>query len=149
MIKRVLGGSVVLAVGLSLTAGSAMAGFKVCNRSDERISVSIGYKHDEYGWTSEGWWTIQSDDCHNIVTGKLNQRYYYVFATGSDGGVWQAHKGEQKGGYFCVGKAKFTFHNREYETKGEIDCEASGQITKQFLEVDTKDADNFTYNLKD
>ncbi len=148
MIKRVLSGGAVLAAGLLLTAGNAVAGFKVCNRSDQKISVAIGYKSGDYGWTSEGWWQIESDECHNIITGKLNQRYYYVYATGGDG-VWQARKGEQKGGYFCIGKAKFTFHNREYETKGEIDCESGGQISKQFLEVDTEDADNFTYNLKD
>lgn len=149
MNARILSGGFALAVGLSLTASPALAWFKVCNQSDEKISVSIGYKHSEYGWTSEGWWSIESDKCHNIVTGKLNQRYYYVYAAGSDGGVWQASKGEQKGGYFCLGKAKYTFHNRDYEKKGEIDCEAGGQITKQFLEVDTEDADNFTYNLKD
>jgi len=148
MMKRILGGGFALAVGLSLTAGSAMAGFKVCNRSNGKVSVAIGYKNGDYGWTSEGWWTIAGDDCHNIVNGKLDQRYYYVYAT-SDDGVWQASKGEQKGGYFCIAKAKFTFHNRDYETKGEIDCEAGGQVTKQFLEVDTEDADNFTYNLKD
>ena len=148
MIKRVLGGSLLAAAGLALTAGGAMAGFKVCNHSDGKVSVAIGYKSGDYGWTSEGWWSIESDECHDIVTGKLDQRYYYVYAT-SDSGVWQAHKGDQKGGYFCIAKSKFTFHNRDYETKGEIDCEASSQVTKQFLEVDTEDTDNFTYNLKD
>ncbi len=138
----------VLATALLTSAGPSWAGFKVCNHSDEKISVSIGYKSSDYGWTSEGWWSAAPGDCTRILTGDLNQRYYYVYATGDDGGLWAARKGEQDGGFFCMGKRKYTFHNGDFQKNNAIDCEASGQTTKQFVEVDTKGATEFTYDLE-
>lgn len=136
--------------GLVLASGgAAMAGFKVCNKSDERVNVSIGYNSKDFGWTSEGWWAADPGECTTILKGDLDKRYIYVFAVGAKDGVWEAEKDEQEGGFFCVGKAKYTFHNSDFQKGKEINCEASGQTTKQFLEVDTKDADEFTYDLED
>lgn len=142
-------GAAVAATGLLLTSTASWVGSKVCNKSSEKVSVSIGYKSGDYGWTSEGWWSVEPGDCTRTVNGDLDQRYYYVCAAGDNGGLWAAHKGEQDGGVFCVAKQKFTFHNRDFSKGDTIDCEAGDQLSKQFSEVDTEAAADFTYDLKD
>lgn len=144
MVLRQVVGAVALIFVLG--ASQSHADFRVCNKSAERVNVAIGYNSKEYGWTSEGWWGIAPGGCHDIITGRLANRYYYVYAIDDKDGVWEAEK-SQEGGFFCIAKAKFTLHNREFETNRVLDCEKGDQVTKQFLSVDTKDADNFTYNL--
>ena len=131
---------------LLFTTTASRAEFKVCNKSNERLSVSVGYKHTEFGWTSEGWWRIPLDECVTIIKGDLNNRYYYVYATGHKGGTWSGPKG-QDGGFFCITKEKYTFHNREYQRGDTINCERRNLQTKKFSVVDTKDSADFTYNL--
>jgi uncharacterized membrane protein len=135
------------AAALSLAAASAAhAEFKVCNKSNERATVSIGYNSSEYGWTSEGWWRVPIGDCVNIINGDLKNRYYYVYATGHKGGTWSGRK-DQDGGFFCITKEKYTLHNREYQSGKTINCEKSRFQTKKFRIVDTGESSNFTYNL--
>jgi len=148
MIKRVLGGGLLAAVGLALTAGGAMAGFKICNHSDGKVSVAIGYKGGDYGWTSEGWWTIEPGDCKAIMNGDLTNRYYYLYATGSKGGIWQAKKG-QEGGFFCIKRSRFVLQNRNFLSGSKLDCGANNLESKQFFIVDTKGAPNHVHNLRD
>jgi uncharacterized membrane protein len=146
MVLRLMLGAAAAALFVVSGLAESHAGFRVCNKSSEKIDVAIGYNSKDYGWTSEGWWSIAPNGCHDIITGRLNNRYYYVYAADARDGVWEAPK-EQEGGFFCVAKAKFTFHNREYEKDRILDCEKGSGITKHFLSVDTQDADDFTYNL--
>ena len=137
-------------IGLAVAgfAGAAHADFDVCNHSTERASVAIGYNHEEYGWTSEGWWRVPIGECVTIINGSLKSRYYYIYATGHKGGVWQGKKG-QDGGFFCVSKEKFTLHNREYSRGDEINCSRQNLKTQKFTVVDTGDTSDFTFNLRD
>lgn len=136
-----------LILGLVSFPPESWAGFRVCNRSDQTVHVAIGYYNKDYGWMSEGWWTVHSGDCDEIIEGNLHSRYYYVYADGDDGGVWDADKG-QDGGFFCVSHAKFTLRNSDFLSGSNIDCEKGGQTTKQFYEVDTKEYVNFTHTLR-
>ena len=129
-------------------AGQAVAGFDVCNKSARSVSVALGYHDKEHGWLSTGWWNIDPRKCESLLTGELNNTFYYVYAEDDHDGVWQAHKG-QEGGYFCMKSGKFTFHNDDFETKGAIDCEGNGAKTKQFTAVNTKDHTDFEYNLEE
>jgi uncharacterized membrane protein len=136
-----------LAAVVSLAATSAVrADFRVCNKSNERATVSIGYNSSEYGWTSEGWWRIPIGECMNIINGELKNKYYYVYATGHKGGTWSGRK-DQEGGAFCIAKEKYTLHNREYRSGDVLNCEKSRFQTKKFRIVDTGESSNFTYNL--
>lgn len=130
---------------MSFTSQS-WADFWVCNQSSVRASVAIGYKHMDYGWVSEGWWNVAPDDCISILKGNLPNRYYYVYANGRNT-VWEASEG-QKGGFFCTTSKKFTFRNDDFQSGTNIDCEASNQTTRHFIEVDTGDARNFRFNLR-
>jgi uncharacterized membrane protein len=136
----------IVAAFLLVTAAASHAEFKVCNKSKERATVSIGYNSSEYGWTSEGWWSVPIGDCVRIINGDLKNRYYYVYATGHKGGTWSGRK-DQDGGFFCITKEKYTLHNREYQKDKTINCEKSRFQTKKFRIVDTEEATTFTYNL--
>jgi uncharacterized membrane protein len=136
----------IAALGLMFTTAASQAEFRVCNKSNERLSVSVGYNHSEYGWTSEGWWRVGLGDCTTIIKGDLGNRYYYVYATGHKGGTWSGPK-SQDGGFFCITKEKYTFHNREYQKGDTINCERRNLQTKKFSVVDTEDSKDFTYNL--
>ena len=124
------------------------ADFTVCNKSGEKLSVAIGYKSGKMGWVSEGWWNIDRKKCEDVITGKLESQYYYVYAEGVKDAVWSAPK-KQQGGFFCMKNGKFTFRNDDFQKKNEIDCEGNGAKTKQFIEVNTKDHDDFEYSLED
>jgi uncharacterized membrane protein len=124
------------------------AALSVCNKSAESIQVSIGYNHSDYGWTSEGWWSIDSGDCFTAVSGDLDNQYYYVYGEASDGGTWSGKK-SQDGGFFCTSEHKFTFHNDDYLDGDNLDCESAGLSTVHFLEIDTGDSTDFTEDLND
>jgi uncharacterized membrane protein len=147
MARQAFGTACVLMLATGALAGRAEAGFEVCNKSNERASVSIGYKDDGFGWTSEGWWPVAPGECVDIIKGDLKSRYYYIYATGHRGGVWQGAKG-QEGGFFCVRQAKYTLINRDYETNKVINCEKAKLKTEKFISVDTGEAKDFTFNLR-
>ena len=136
----------IAALALLFTTTTSQAELQVCNKSAERLSVSVGYKHSEYGWTSEGWWRVGLGDCTTIIKGDLGNRYYYIYATGHKGGTWSGPK-KQDGGFFCITKEKYTFHNREYQRGETINCEQRSLQTKKFSVIDTDDSKDFTYNL--
>ena len=68
---------------------AAHADLKLCNSTDSRIGIAIGYK-DTDGWTTEGWWNVASHSCETLLKGNLIARYYYVHAVDYDrGGEWR------------------------------------------------------------
>lgn len=139
----------VLAAVLTVTlasAGPTWAGLRVCNHSSQRVDVAFGYPHGQFGWTSEGWWTLSAGQCRTVMRGNLSNRYYYLYATGSGGSVWQGPKG-QDGGFFCIQRDRFVFPNRNNEKNGVLDCAAARLQTKQFFKVDTGGAPNHVHNL--
>lgn len=148
MPKHAVFATIVLILGGILVAETAEAGFRVCNRSGQRIDVAFGYPHDQFGWTSEGWWTIQPGKCRTVMNGDLTNRYYYLYATGSEGGRWQAPEG-QEGGFFCVQNERFVFQNRNFQHEGRLDCGEHNLQARHFLVVDTEGAPNHVHNLQD
>ena len=148
MLKHVVSSLATVLVLTFVTAGPALARFRVCNDSGQQVDVAFGYPHSQFGWTSEGWWTIQPGECRTIMRGELSNRYYYLYATGSEGGIWQAPRG-QDGGHFCIQRERFVFPNRNYERGGKLDCGATNLQGKQFFLVDTEGAPNHDHNLTD
>ena len=138
--------SAVAGMGFLCLVSEGKADFTVCNKSEEVADVSIGYKSEPYGWTSEGWWKIAKGDCRVLSEGNLTSRYYYVYGVGADGGTWSGGK-KQEGGNFCVATKKYTIHNRDYQTGDSLDCTTGDFKTVKFNEIDTEDNDDFTYNL--
>ncbi|MDJ0820395.1 MAG: DUF1036 domain-containing protein [Paracoccaceae bacterium] len=116
-------------------AGQAAAQLDICNGTELRQSVSIGYEAPEGGWVSEGWWILEPGDCKTVMRRELARRYFYYRATVNGGGF--------------DGPFSFCTQPEPYTIKGDADCEARGYRTERFRKIDTNNADPFTLTLVD
>jgi uncharacterized membrane protein len=132
--KRLVRGlAVSILLGLPAVANAEL---KLCNSTSSRIGVAIGYK-DKDGWTSEGWWNVDSQSCALLIQDKLRARFYYVYAFDYDkGGEW--------GGVIpmCTNDVEFTI-------KGIDNCDGRGFKKSGFFEVDTQEQTDWTVKLTD
>jgi len=102
---------------------AANAELEVCNDTEVRQTVAIGYKGQD-DWVSEGWWNIQPGDCATPVKGDLTRRYYYIMSKAS-GWVF-----DDENIVFCTTSDAFTI-------VGDDDCEARGHRKDRFAKIDT------------
>jgi uncharacterized membrane protein len=115
---------------------SALADFKLCNYTESRVGVSIGYR-DAQGWVTEGWWNVLSRGCVTLIEGNLSGRFYYLHAIDYDrGGEWSGQK------RMCVDDKSFTIRDVK-------DCGKRGHRELGFYEVDTGDSKDYTVRLID
>jgi uncharacterized membrane protein len=120
----------------ALGAMPAMADFRMCNNTANRVSVALAYV-DAQGWVSEGWWNLKPNDCDTLLRGALAAQFYYVYAMDERGGEWK-------------GKAFMCTSDREFKIEGRQDCFVRGYDRTGFFEVDTgKEAKNWTVQLTD
>ena len=126
----------VLTIGVALPT-AALADLKFCNHTKEQLKLAIGHSSPNNGeWTSEGWWTIDSNQCKVAIEGALRARYFYYYAK-SNSVTWD-------GDYtFCTKDQKFII-------EGDKDCKSRGYAPEGFRELDvgestTKEID-FTDN---
>jgi uncharacterized membrane protein len=130
-ILTALCGAMVL---MALDAGPAAADLELCNKTDSRVGVALGYK-DHDGWASEGWWNIGPNDCETLYPGPLIARYYYVFAVDYDkGGSWS-------------GDAILCTRDKLFTIRGIKNCEERGYQKTGFFEVDTGENPKWTVSL--
>ncbi|MCB1519476.1 MAG: DUF1036 domain-containing protein [Hyphomicrobiaceae bacterium] len=114
----------------------AYADLKLCNSTESRVGVSIGYQNQE-GWSTEGWWNIASRTCETLLKGAVPSRFIYVHAVDYDrGGEW-------------VGQNFMCTHDKSFAIKGVQDCGDRGYKRTGFFEVDTGDAKDWTIRLTD
>ena len=128
--------TVLAALLTCLIALPAWAGFKVCNKTPHEAKLALGFQ-SQSSWTSRGWWVIKPKTCVEILSGPLDARYYYLYATDEAAGGWDGRNG------FCVSPA------RSFTIRGRADCESHGYDHKGFFEVDTGQAANYTQNLSE
>lgn len=136
-VRRLRAGLCALALGagiLPLAADLALADFRLCNRTQSRVGVAVGYKENDV-WTSEGWWNIAANSCETLLRGDLVARFYYLYAVDYDqGGEWS-------------GRAFLCTRDKEFTIRGTEDCLARGFDRTGFLEVDTKEQRGWTVQL--
>ncbi|MBY0532890.1 MAG: DUF1036 domain-containing protein [Xanthobacteraceae bacterium] len=131
---RVISSTSLALAALLFASGGVFADFRICNRTDARVGVALGYKDGEH-WTTEGWWNIPPGTCETLVRGTLIARYYYLYAQDYDqGGEWS-------------GKAFLCTRDKEFTIQGIADCLARGYNRTGFFEVDTLDQKNWTVQL--
>ncbi|WP_421758828.1 DUF1036 domain-containing protein [Devosia sp.] len=107
---------------------------RVCNQTGNQVSIALGYKAAK-GWQSEGWWVAKPGECKSVYNGKLDARYYYIFAADDiGGGVWDGTN------FMCTRDETFTIFGVE-------DCLARGYERTGFFEVDTQSKNNWTLQL--
>ena len=127
-------GAAALFVVAAAHPAPALADFKICNQSGEKISVAIAYHdRDADNWVSRGWWNLDAGECKTPLAGDLKDKYYYLYGDG-DQHYWS---GEHS---FCVDNSnKFTLN--EADTTCSYDYEG-------FFEIDTGDATGYTYTFQ-
>ncbi len=109
---------------------------RVCNQTANPVSISLGYRADR-GWQSEGWWVAQPAECKTVYSGKLDARYYYIYAADDiGGGSWDGNN------YMCTRDETFTIFGVE-------DCLARGYERTGFFEIDTQNRSNWMLQLTD
>ncbi|HKY19306.1 MAG TPA: DUF1036 domain-containing protein [Rhizomicrobium sp.] len=127
-------GVILGVMGLPLFAAPAQAAFHVCNKSNLAIRIAIG-RFDGTNWTSEGWWTIQPKACAPLLTGPLQGRFYYLYASDGAAGTWEGKT------HFCVAPDK------RFRSVGRSDCAKRGFDRRGFFEVDTGKKPDWTQSL--
>jgi uncharacterized membrane protein len=132
--KRLLALSALVAA--LCVASPASADLRMCNNTNNRVSVALGYT-DGQNWVSEGWWNLKSLDCVTLLRGALAAEYYYLYAMDERGGEWK-------------GKVFMCTSDREFKIDGRQDCFVRGFNRTGFFEVDTgKDTKSWTVQLTD
>jgi uncharacterized membrane protein len=129
-------GALLLLGGLTVPA---RADLKLCNNTDSRVGIAIGYK-DKEGWASEGWWTAEPQaqspkNCLTLLKGALISRYYYVYAVDY-----------QKGGSWG-GKSMLCIRDKIFTIRGFDKCTDRGYNKVGFFEVDTSEEADWTISL--
>jgi uncharacterized membrane protein len=122
------------ASGLLVASSPAHAAFNVCNKASLKARVAIG-RFDGTNWTSIGWWTIAPKSCAGLLTGPLDARYYYLYATDGAAGTWEGRT------HFCVAP------NAKFSIPGRANCGQRGYDRRGFFEIDTGGAPDWTQTL--
>lgn len=126
--------STTAGVSGGLTTDVGAGGLRLCNKTDSRVGVAIGYRENRQ-WITEGWWNVARGTCETLVAGPLVSRFYYVYAVDYDrGGVWG-------------GKAAMCTRDQMFTINGIEDCVARGYERSGFFEVDTKEQRSWTVQL--
>jgi uncharacterized membrane protein len=121
---------------LLASAGPASADLRLCNMTQSRVGVALGYR-DAQGWQSEGWWNLKPNECETMLKGDLAARFYYIFAQDYDrGGEWG-------------GKTFMCIRDKEFTIRGIEDCLARGHERSGFFEIDTGEQKSWTVQLTD
>lgn len=114
----------------------AHADLRVCNQTGDPVSIALGYRAPR-GWQSEGWWVAAPSQCATVYQGKLDSRFYYLFAADDiGGGAWDGSV------YMCTRDDSFTIFGVE-------DCLARGYERTGFFEIDTQNKSDWTLQLTD
>lgn len=124
----------LVAGGMVVMPASARADLRVCNTTQNTVSIAFGYRAQS-GWQSEGWWVAAPEACATVYQGDLTGRYYYIFAADDiAGGIWDGSV------FMCTQDASFTIFGVE-------DCLARGYERTGFFEIDTESRTDWTLRL--
>lgn len=115
----------VLMGGIALGTSAAHAEFAICNQSFDVVNVAIG--HDVDGdFQTEGWWTIGTNQCANVIREELESRYIYVYAQ------------DVFGKPMLNGTTAMCIEGKRFTIRGISSCWSRGHVQARFIEVDTE-----------
>jgi uncharacterized membrane protein len=92
------------------------------------------------GWMVIGWFEVPPKKMVQVLTGKLDNRYYYYYAK-SKSSTWE---GDFK--KYIHPTKKFSYDSTNPKTTTHL--KDKGYVLHGFHKIDTKDATGFTMNLK-
>ena len=132
---------VALAAAFIVAADAAQAadGFELCNRTNRPVSYAKAINDkakegDKNAITSEGWFTLRPGACEVLYPGKLEFRYYLIYAEA---------KGSKRR---WTGDRSVCVESRTFKITRDV-CPPS-RNNRMFIQVDTGDSESFTYELK-
>jgi len=115
---------------------NAYADFRVCNATQRKVGVAVGYRTNT-GWVSEGWWQVEPSNCRALIEGDLSSRFYYLYAEDADGVErWNGPVN------MCVSES-------EFKIDGVRNCFPRGFQQFGFREIDTKNQSGWMVQLTD
>jgi uncharacterized membrane protein len=76
---HILLGILLFSIAVGCLAHSAAADLRLCNNTKMPLETAVGY-YNEGAWYTDGWWDVWPNDCSTVITGKLSQRNYYLYA---------------------------------------------------------------------
>jgi|SRR5689334_17234995 len=121
---------------LLIAIGPAEAKFSVCNKGLREAKVALGRFNGTH-WMSEGWFRIAAKKCLPLIPGRLDARYYYLYATDGAQGTWDGSTN------FCVGTGD------KFSITGRASCVARGFDKRGFFQIDTGNRFDYSQNLSD
>ena len=124
----------ILGLSASVLPTPGRAEFAVCNQSFDVVNVAIGRDVDG-AFLTEGWWTIGTNQCANVIRETLDSRFIYVYAQDVFGKPVLAGTTT-----LCVDGARFVI-------QGEQNCWSRGHLEAKFIEVDTSNTERWTLFL--
>ncbi len=131
---KIMLAGLIAAAAFLLAVPAAHADLRLCNKTESKVGVAIGYK-DKADWVTEGWWNITANTCKTLVPGSLISRYYYIYALDYDQfGEWG-------------GRAFMCTLEKEFTIRGVEDCVARGFERTGFFEIDTGEQSSWTVQL--
>ncbi|MEL6915909.1 MAG: DUF1036 domain-containing protein [Pseudomonadota bacterium] len=113
----------------------AAANFQVCNQTLDVINVAVG-AYDVDAWETRGWWTIGPNQCGNVIEDQLASRYIYVYAR------------DVFNNSMVDGTTSMCVEPGEFILRGREDCLINGYLTADFVEVDTRRSERWTFFLE-
>lgn len=128
--------SLAAAAASLLLASEAHAGFKICNFGGRSAFMTMAFRSGS-AFQSKGWWEIPAGGgCVATIEGPLRNRYYYLHGQDAEGMF-------VSGNYlFCV-KTTPSFEIADAQTS----CSGASAERRGFIQIDTGEAKDFTYNI--
>lgn len=125
----------LVAASLALCWGAPVAAqFSFCNQTFDVVNVAVGF-YDDDDWVTEGWWTVGPNQCADVIRDDLRVQYVYLFAQDVFG------KAVLEGAAsMCVAPGRF-------EIRGRENCLINGYLSADFVEVDTRRSERWTFFL--
>lgn len=119
---------------LAATADRAEAQFAICNQSFDVVNVAIG-TDTGVDFRTEGWWTIGTNQCANVIREELTSRYIYIYAM------------DVFGQPILDGATPMCVEETSFEILGIEACWERGHREASFFEVDTQAVERWTVFL--
>ena len=126
--KLVVGTNTFNVTSLSTVVVPTTYTFRVCNQSS--VGAVVAFARLDLATTnfiSHGWYSVGAGSCNTVSSSTTGFRYFYVYAEGSGGAIWQDPAGANK---FCVD----TTHAFDIP---QGSCTSPGFVEKNFIQVDT------------
>ena len=141
-------GVAVFAIAWVTAVAPADAQFRVCNKSGENVDVAIAYDGGaKAGFIAEGWFTIRNGRCETVYGRSLNNAFFYLYAEGANGSVWDGEDDDAQGYSFCISRKVFRHFQNRFGDNSEETCQRHNMESKIFFEVEVGDSRRWTQTL--